>query len=308
MNLHDKYGSWVKRSYFKTTPFSCSVANQILMLCIIASVKNELDKILIHKDIISTDKLLQYAKDIVIFFKEKYNYELSFFNNVNFNKSHFQGQEAVRIKNIQTMNFEKILDGEKCGLEDDILGYIYSFVLFNYEKGYMQNRGSYYTSTQTIHSLLKENFVNGTKVFDPFCGAGRILFNEHGIKSYGSDLDKFAVDVANLNSWLLQKVFSQDLEVCTFTQQDFYTITDKHDYIFTNIPFDASIKKEAEILNKIDDITNYKAVVIIPGGHFVRMVDKKLLTGEWNLIKKLDSNEFKPFTTVLTEVIALQKY
>lgn len=314
------FRSYLLRSFTKTFPNrNYLLMESMIYLMIIAKVKGVYDNLKTNQD------WIDYAISIEKEFYNRFGYTLETFkyiknNDYNTLKNPF---EYIKLKKFN-FDFNLYLPKKNslyitknkygyCNEEefdkteyiaDDYLGFTYQFFLSQYEKSIMQSNCSYYTSTETIDSLLKEHFSDANKIYDPFCGTGRIGFADlykHPILS-GSDIDKTAVDLANLNHWLLNLNPNDDFS--RFYHEDFYEIKEQHDYIFTNIPFSKSVKTEAEILNKIETMTYNKAVVIIPRGHFERM-QQYLNNKNWKFEKPLNKDEFQPFTGAMGEVVSI---
>jgi hypothetical protein len=314
--------SYLLRSFVKTFPSGdCALMKSMIYLMIIAKVKGVYDNLKTNQD------WVDYAISIEKEFLNRFNYELNAFKcltnkdayslknpfeYVKLKKFDFDfnlylpKQELLYIKKYKDKYGQEIIDEtewEKTKyIADDYLGFVYQFFLSQYQKNIMQSNCSYYTSTQTIDRLLKTHFSDSREIYDPFCGAGRIAFaNLHNETILcGSDLDKPAIDLANLNNWLL----NPECDFLKFEHKDFYDISTKKNYIFTNIPFSKSIKIEADILNKIELITKHKAIVIIPSNHLERM-EKFLNNQNWIVVDTLDINEFEPFAKITTNVVSL---
>ena len=290
---------YLLRSFTKTFPNSDYVLMQsMIYLMIIAKVNGIYDNLKTNQD------WVDYAISIENEFLNRFNYKLDTFKYIKNNDYHTLRNpfECIKLKKFD-FDFNLYLSNEKTEyIADDYLGFTYQFFLCQYEKGIMQSNCSYYTSTQTIDRLIKTYLNDARKIYDPFCGTGRIAFNDTntGTSYSGSDIDKPAIDLANLNHWLLYP----NCDFIRFECKDFYEISNKQDSIFTNIPFSKSIKIEAEILNKIEIMTNQKAVIIIPSNHLERM-EKFLNNKNWILKERLDVSEFEPFTKVSCDVISL---
>jgi type I restriction-modification system DNA methylase subunit len=323
----EHFGSYLLRSFTKTFPNrDYSLMQSMIYLMIIAKVKGVYDKLKTNQD------WVDYAISIEEEFLSRFNYKLDTFKYITDNSFHSLTNpfEHIKLKKFDfdfnlylpkqdllhitryTAKYNQVIidetEWEKTQyIADDYLGFTYQFFLSQYQQGTMQSNCSYYTSTETINRLLKTCFndLNNIKeIYDPFCGAGRLAFADLYNKTVlcGSDIDKPAIDLANLNNWLLN---SED-DFIRFEHKDFYNISTKENYIFTNIPFSRSIKIEAEILNKIEEIMNCEAVVIIPAGHLERM-EKFLNNKNWIVKRRLDINEFEPFTKACCDVVHLVK-
>jgi len=293
LNETQYFCSYLKRSFFKVNTFT-SFENKIDVLVgiLLMASKDYLE----FKDKKNTQVLYKDIWDYIYFLKEDVMFE-------NYNFTLFETLKEDDFNNIITFKYELKFNEEKPVI--DYLGLAYQYILNEYRKGTLQMQCSYYTSIDTLNYIISEYFeccdIYG--IYDPFCGAGRQLFNDAGYYIEGSDLDKIAVDIANLNHFII----NPDNTLRRFQVKDFYNLTDKKDYILTNIPFDKSIKKEAEIVNKLAEMTNIRCVAIIPAGHYERMVDKNLISKDWKLIDKLKVEEFEPFTKIVTEVILIDK-
>lgn len=291
--------NYLLRSFTKTFPNRDYVLMQsMIYLMIIAKVKGVYDNLKTNQD------WIDYAISIENEFLNKFNYKLDTFKYIKNNDTIKNPFQYVNLKKFD-FDFNLYLSNKKTSyIADDYLGFTYQFFLFQYKKGIMQSNCSYYTLTQTIDSLIKEHLQDAKEIYDPFCGAGRIAFADLNHKQIlcGSDIDEPAVDLANLNNWLL---YPND-DFLRFKCEDFYNIESKHNFIFTNIPFSKSIKTEAETLNKIESMIIHKAVVIIPVGHLKRM-EKYLDNQNWKNVARLDSKEFEPFAKVTCDVVVLDK-
>lgn len=291
--------SYLLRSFTKTFPNRDYVLMQsMIYLMIIAKVKGVYDNLKTNQD------WVDYASSIENEFLNRFNYKLNTFKYIKNNDYHTLRNpfECIKLKKFD-FDFNLYLSSEKTEyIADDYLGFTYQFFLSHYEKGIMQLNCSYYTSTQTIDRLIKTYLDDAKEIYDPFCGSGRIAFADLCNETVlcGSDIDNPVIDIANLNHWLLYP----KCDFIRFENKDFYDISNKQDFIFTNIPFSKSIKIEAEVLNKIEAITNYKAIVIIPSNHLERM-EKFLKNKNWVVKERLNTNEFEPFTKVSCDVISL---
>lgn len=292
--------NYLLRSFAKTFPNrDYSLMQSMIHLMIIAKVKNDYDNLKTNQD------WVDYAYSIENEFLNRFDYKLNTFRYIK-NDIPYQLMnpfECIKLKNFD-FDFNFYFSNEKTKyIADDYLGFTYQFFLCEYEKGIMQSNCSYYTSTQTIDRLIKTYLHDAREIYDPFCGTGRVAFTDlyHKTVLCGSDYDKPAVDLANLNHWLL----NPEDDFIRFEHKDFYEISHKQDFIFTNIPFSKSIKIEADILNKIEVMTGYKAIVIIPLNHLERM-EKFLNNKNWTVKERLNVNEFEPFTKVCCDVISLE--
>jgi len=160
-----------------------------------------------NKDILSTDvkEILCFPHDIFTR-KNVYRELKSLFLFIN------EGQEAVSTVTCEEENIDiEFLISFPLPEVKDILGLVYQSLI---HEGTKSNLGSYFTPTNIVSRMVRENIRPDYNVLDPCCGTGQFLlsfadFLTDPEKIWGIDIDPMAVHIARLN--LLLK-FPQDFQ------------------------------------------------------------------------------------------------
>ncbi len=301
--LKDPLESFIKRSYLKVFPVrNPEIRMNILILLLILKMDEKSVKPLLSlnfsevvKENNIVPRLLEIAQfltntipNLSIFLRildeDYYKFELKQCRGLIDNKSTF-------IKNLCGLKFD---------WDEDILGFAYQMCI---GKNDMQDMCAYYTPASKIKSIM--GYLHGiqsqTPIFDPFCGTGRISIIGLPFAS-GYDYDHTAVDIANINKLLYHGIINNPFIVQDFNELSYED--HKHDYIFTNIPFQKSAKQNEVLIINLSKMVGKQAAVILPSGHFDKIKNFPK-THDFKIIERLDIDTFYPFTKVSTEILLI---
>lgn len=159
-------------------------------------------------------------------------------------------------------------------IEEDILWWIYQYLLLEWEKN---KKGSYYTPKNIIQSQIKDYFIDWQKVLDLCCWSWNYLINipsTNPLHIYGADKDPIAVKLARINLMLKYKNIDFSPNIFCFD-----TLTTKHfeenffDLIISNPPYWAKIESD------------YKSDIVKSWESFSFFIEKwiSLLKNNWIL-------------------------
>lgn len=156
--------------------------------------------------------------------------------------------------------------------EMDVLGIVYQSLL---NEGKKSGLGSYFTPTEIVEDMVKENMKSELKVLDPCCGTGQFLlsfanFIDEPENIFGIDIDLTAVRIARFNLLLkipgdfVPRVYHFDTLLGLQFQSKATNLfphpeeVEEFDLVATNPPWGAKIDKH--ILRKLNgefpDITS----------------------------------------------------
>lgn len=135
--------------------------------------------------------------------------------------------------------------------ERDVLGVVYQALI---NEGKKASLGSYFTPTEIVDGMVRENVNLGQKVLDPCCGTGKFLLAfadclEESNDIYGIDSDLTSVRIARINLLLrfsgdfCPKVFHRNTLCLVDGGKVIPSFSGGFDFVATNPPWGAAISK-----------------------------------------------------------------